>query len=142
MIEKCQNIQCSTACWVWGCIVTVRVPMSTIESAYNGHVSVRSGQCSAESPFLLHHGQLCVCVLLTWKIDGSRIYYRKKANWQRQCDFMKPFGMKGSQYFAIGPGIVCFTLRDLGPILLPFFVLFGYHCILKFATQRKEVPAG
>lgn len=123
MIEKYQNIQCSTACWVWGCKVTdqlecpcppLKVP--TMDMCTSEVGNRRRWPALLSPPFLLHHAQLCVCVLLSWKRDGSRIYDQKKANWQRQCDLMKPFGMKRSQYLPMGPGIVSFTPREFGPI--------------------------
>lgn len=49
--KRWQNIQCITACCIWGCVDTDQSlcpcwPQSTAESAYNGQVRIRTGQWS------------------------------------------------------------------------------------------------
>ena len=62
LIERCQNTQCITVCWVWGCIAAEQSgwlcwPLSTTECTNNGHVSIRNGTRSnwRRWPGLMNH---------------------------------------------------------------------------------------
>ena len=103
LIERCQNTQQQLFFFffcVWGCIATDQSgcpcwPPSTVESANNGHMSIRTGPQSNGRRWsgLMNHVFYyirwmagCVCLSLTLGTHGTRMHYGKKASWRRQCD--------------------------------------------------------
>ncbi len=97
LMERSLNTQCIAFCYVWGCTAVDQSgcpcwPLSTVESANNGCVSIRAGPQSngIRWPGLINHVffyitwmAMCVSYLgKTWHQDALV----KKASGQRQCD--------------------------------------------------------
>lgn len=148
MIEKYQNIQCSTACWVWGCKVTdqlecpcppLKVP--TMDMCASEVGNRRRWPALPSPPFLLHHGHLCVCIAFLEKRWQQNIRSEEGKLEEAVWSYETVWNEKKS-ILTYGSWDCILYTEGVRSYTLTFFVLYGYHCILKFATQRKEVPAG